>query len=78
MGDIWSAGWIFNPTSRPDATHTELQVTVSHRYSNFLLMVGAWMHETCKEGKYINILNRIVHLVGFIFESIRGCTVNKT
>jgi len=24
-----------NPTSRPDATHTEWQIPVSQRYSNF-------------------------------------------
>jgi len=23
MGGVWSAGWIENPTSRPDATHAE-------------------------------------------------------
>ena len=23
MGGVWSAGWIENPTSRPEATHTE-------------------------------------------------------
>ena len=37
-GGIWSAGWIetqFNPTSWPDATHTEWQTSVSQRYSNF-------------------------------------------
>ena len=31
----------------------------------FLLMMGTWMPETCREEKYINILKRIVHLVGF-------------
>jgi len=35
MGGVWSAGWSETPTSRPDATHTEWQVPVSHRYSNF-------------------------------------------
>jgi len=35
MGGILSAGWSFTPTSRPDATHTEWQIPVSHRYSNF-------------------------------------------
>jgi hypothetical protein len=60
-------GWLlvcwldWNPTSRPNATHTEWQVPVSHRYSNFLLMMGAWTPETC-------ILNRILHIVGFICE----------
>ena len=48
------------------------------RYSNFLLMMGAWMPETCREETKINILNRIVHLVGFICKIIQGCTVNKT
>ena len=44
--------WLdFNPTSRPDATHTEWQIPVSHRYSNFLLMLGTWMPETCREEK---------------------------
>jgi hypothetical protein len=36
----------FKPTSKPDATQTEWQ---SHRYSNFLLMTGTWMPETCRE-----------------------------
>jgi len=47
--DIWSARW--NPTSRPYATHTEWQIPVSHRYSNFLLMMGTWMPERCREEK---------------------------
>ena len=29
-GGVWSAGWSFTPTSRPDATHTEWQIPVSH------------------------------------------------
>ena len=37
--------------SRPDATHTQWQISVSHRYSNFLLMMGTWISETCKEEK---------------------------
>ena len=41
----------FNPTSRPDAIRTESQIPVSHRYSNFLLMMGIWMPETCREVK---------------------------
>ena len=51
MCGVWSAGWIetFNPTSRPDLTHTEWQISVSHRYSDFLLTMGAWMPETCRE-----------------------------
>jgi hypothetical protein len=32
---VWSAGWSFTPTSRPEATHTEWQIPVSHKYSNF-------------------------------------------
>jgi len=51
MGGVWYAGWICNPTSIPDSIHTELQVPVSHRYSNFLLMMGTWMPETCREEK---------------------------
>ena len=39
--------WI-NLTSRPVATHTEWQIPVSHRHSNFLQMMGTWMSETCK------------------------------
>jgi len=35
MGGVWSAGWSFTTTSRPEATHTEWQIPVSHRYSNF-------------------------------------------
>jgi len=34
-----------------DATHTEWQIPVSHRYSNFLLMMGTWMPETFREEK---------------------------
>jgi len=48
---VWAAGWNFNPTSRPDTTHTEWQIPVSHRYSDFLLMIGTWMSETYREGK---------------------------
>ena len=54
---VWVASFVlvgFNPTSRPDATHTEWQIPVSHRYSNFLLMIGASMPETCREEKCIN------------------------
>jgi len=36
---------------RPDTTHTEWQIPVSYRYSNFLLMMGTWMPETCREEK---------------------------
>ena len=44
--------WLdFIPTNRPDATHTEWQIPVTHRYSNFLLMMGTWMPETCREEK---------------------------
>jgi len=35
------------------------------------------MPETCREEKQINILSIIEHLVGFIYEIIQGCTVNK-
>ena len=31
-------------------------------------MMGTWMPETCREEKEIIILNRIVHIVGFICE----------
>jgi len=41
-------------------------------------MMGTWMPETCREEKYINILNGIVQLVGFICEIIQGCAVSKT
>jgi len=34
-----------------DATHTGWQVPVSHRYSNFLLIMGAWTPETSREEK---------------------------
>jgi len=41
--------WLdFNPTSRPDATHTEWQIPVSLRYRNFLLLMGTWTPETCR------------------------------
>jgi hypothetical protein len=45
------AGWIENPTSGPDATNTEWQIPVSYRYSEFLLIMGMWMPETCREEK---------------------------
>ena len=35
MGGVWSAGWNFTPTSRPDTTHTKWQIPESHRYSKF-------------------------------------------
>jgi len=35
MSGVWSAGWSETPTSRPDATHTEWHIPVSHGYSNF-------------------------------------------
>ena len=44
VGGVWSA-------NRPDATHTEWQIPVSHGYSNFLLMMGTWMPETRGEEK---------------------------
>ena len=47
----WSAGWIFNPTSRPDATHREWHAHKCHIDSDFLLTMGAWMPETCREDK---------------------------
>ena len=49
-GCAWSTGWneIFIPTSRPDAIHTEWQLPVSHRYSNFLMMMGTRLSETCR------------------------------
>ena len=40
-------------TNRPDATHTEWQITVSHRYSSFLLTMGTRLPETCREEKYL-------------------------
>jgi hypothetical protein len=35
MAGVWSAGWSYTPTSRPEATQAEWQMPVSHRYSNF-------------------------------------------
>jgi len=40
-------GWCLVYCSRPDATHTEWQIPMLHRYSNFLLMLGTWMPKTC-------------------------------
>ena len=61
--------WLdFNPTSRPDTTHTVWHMPVSHRYKNFPLMLGTWIPETCREEKCKDILDRIVHLVGLIYE----------
>ena len=51
MGGIWSAGWSFNPTSRPDPTHTEWQIPVSHRYSNFPWW---WAHSCLKHAEKRN------------------------
>ena len=50
---VWSAVWIekITPTSRRYATHTKRHIPVSHRYSDFLLMMGTWMPETCREEK---------------------------
>jgi len=50
---------------------------VSHRYGNFLLMMGKWMPETCRGEKQINILNRIVHPVGFIYEIMQSARSTK-
>jgi len=41
MGGFWSACWSETPASRPDATHKEWQIPVSHRYSNFCWI---WAH----------------------------------
>ena len=64
MGGVWSVGWSFTPTSRPDATHTEWQIPASHRYSDF----SWWWAYGCPKHveKRTNTLSRIVQLVGFI------------
>jgi len=41
MGGVLSAGWV----------ESNQQLPVSLRYSNFLLMMGTWMPETCTEEK---------------------------
>jgi hypothetical protein len=51
MGGVWSAGWSFTPTSRPDDTHTEWQIPVLHRYSNFSWW---WAHGYPKHVEKIN------------------------
>jgi hypothetical protein len=51
MDGIWSAGWSFTLTSRPDATHTEWQIPMSHRYSNFCCW---WAHGCPKHVQKIN------------------------
>jgi hypothetical protein len=38
-------GGSFTPTSRPDATHTEWQIPLSHRYSNF----SWWQAHGCQK-----------------------------
>ena len=69
MGGVWSAGWSETPTGRPDATHKEWQIPVSHRYSDFSWW---WANGYPKHvEKKINILSRIVHLVGFICNIIQ-------
>jgi hypothetical protein len=51
VGGLWSAGW--TPTSRPDATHTEWQIPVSHRYSNFSWWwAHGWPKHVEKRNKY--------------------------
>jgi hypothetical protein len=60
----------FQSNQQTSRHHTEWQIQVSHRYSNFLLMMGTWMSETCREEKQINILNGIVNLVWLICEII--------
>ena len=49
MGRVWS--------SRPDATHTEWQIPVSHTYSEFLLMMGTCMPKHVEE-KWINVFKQ--------------------
>ena len=73
MGGVWSAGWVeiavsFQPAERTPPTQSDKYHCRIDTASNFLLMMGAWMPETCREEKQINILNRIVHLAGFIYE----------
>ena len=52
MGGVCSAGWSETPTSRPDTTHTEWQIPVSHRYSNF----SWWWAHGCP--KHVEIRNK--------------------
>jgi len=51
LGGIWSAGCSFTPNSTPDATHTEWQIPVSHRYSNFSWW---WAHGCTKHAEKRN------------------------
>jgi len=51
MGGVWSVGWSFTPTNRPDATHREWQIPVSHRYSNFSRW---WVHGCPQHAEKIN------------------------
>ena len=76
MGGVWSAGWSFTPTSRPDTTHTEWQIPVSHRYRNF----SWWWAHGCP--KYVEKRNKFTKkncANSWIYLQIaQGCTVNKT
>ena len=50
MGGVWSAGWI---QSNQQTRHHPYRVTNTSvaGYSNFLLMMGTWMPETCRKVK---------------------------
>ena len=48
---ICNSVWV--ASGRPDTTHTEWQIPVSHRYSNFLLMMDAQNMKRREINKYV-------------------------
>ena len=68
-GRFWSAGWNFIPTSRPEATHTEWQIPLSHRYSNFSWW---WAHGCPKHVEKWNKYTKKNFALSWIF--LQDCT----
>ena len=64
-------GFICDYTGMHGQQNAEFGKSKQAKYKNIKtkLMMGTWRPET---------LNRIVHLLGFIYEIIQGCMVNKT
>ena len=72
---FWSAGWSDTPICRADATHTEWQIPVSHRYSNFSWWwAHGWPKHAEKRNKYTtqNCARSWIYL-----QDCTRCMVNK-
>ena len=69
MGGVWSAGWSYTPTSRPEANHTEWQIPVSHRYRNFSLW---WAHVSPKQVRKLNKYTKQICAPKWIY--LQDCT----